>query len=246
MPMEGYDAATYGDRFAEVYDDWYVGVTDGVGCVDRLAALAGPAGAVLELGVGTGRLAIPLAERGLSVTGVDSSAAMLGVLAAKPNGGLVRAVVGDMADPPVGDGRFDLVFVAFNTLFMLIDPADQQRCLGSAAALLVDGGSVVVEAFVPDPGRVTEEVAPRRITADRVVLSVSRSDPATQEALGQHVDITEAGIRLRPWHIRWSTPAQIDAMAAAAGLTLADRWADWNNTPFTDDSPAHVSRYIAG
>jgi len=76
-----------------------------------------------------------------------------------------------------------------------------------------------------------------------VVLSISRTDPDTQEALGQYVDITEAGIRLRPWHIRWSTPAQLDVMATDAGLTLADRWADWHRTPFHADAPAHVSHY---
>ncbi|WP_426571764.1 class I SAM-dependent DNA methyltransferase [Aquihabitans sp. McL0605] len=248
--MDGYDHATYGDRFAAVYDDWYQGITDAPTCAALLAELAdleGHAGGgpVLELGVGTGRLALPLSAMGVQVVGVDASEAMLAELAAKDGGGAVEAVLGDMAAPPLGDRAFAVVFVAYNTLFNLVDPADQQRCIADAAARLLPGGSFVVEAFVPVPGRAQEAVAPRTITADRVVLSVSQTDPGRQEALGQYVDITEAGITLRPWHIRWSTPEQLDDMAAAAGLVLADRWADWERTPFGPDSPSHVSRYTA-
>ena len=125
----------------------------------------------------------------------------------------------------------------------LVDPADQERCFASAARRLLPGGSFVVEAFVPAPGQAQQAVAPRTITADRVVLSVSQTDPGRQEAMGQYVDITEAGIALRPWHIRWSTLDQLDAMAGRAGLVLADRWADWERTPFGVDAPSHVSRY---
>jgi SAM-dependent methyltransferase len=169
---------------------------------------------------------------------------MLERLAAKPGGDRVEAVLGDMAAPPLGDRRFAVVLVAYNTLFNLVDPADQARCLADAARRLEPGGCLLVEAFVPEPGRVVASVAPRTIAADRVVLSVSRSDPERQEAQGQYVEITEAGTRLRPWHIRWSSPAQLDAAAAEAGLVLADRWSDWERAPFDDDSPVHVSRYV--
>jgi SAM-dependent methyltransferase len=246
--VEGYDSSTYGDRFAEVYDDWYGDVTDAEACVELVAEFARGADAgspsVLELGVGTGRLAVPLAALGVLVVGVDSSAAMLERLRNKPGGTGVEGVLGDMADPPVGDRTFGVALVAYNTLFNLIDVADQQRCLAATGARLAPGGSLLVEAFVPEPGRVASATTPRSITADRVVLSVSRSDPDRQEALGQYVDITEAGIRLRPWHIRWSTPAQLDAMASSAGLVLADRWSDWQRTPFDVDAPVHVSRYV--
>ena len=247
--MDGYDSSTYGERFAPVYDDWYDGITDAAACaatVAELADLEGHAGGgpVLELGVGTGRLAIPLAAMGLQVVGVDSSPAMLAALATKEGGGAVEAVVGDMAAPPLGDRAFAVVFIAYNTLFNLVDPADQQRCLADAAGRLLPGGSVVVEAFVPGPGRAERSVTPRTIAADRVVLSVSQTDLERQEAMGQYIDITEAGTKLRPWHIRWSTPDQLDEMAADAGLVLADRWADWAGTPFSPDSSAHVSRYV--
>ncbi|MEZ5178558.1 MAG: methyltransferase domain-containing protein [Acidimicrobiales bacterium] len=241
--MEGYDASTYGERFADVYDDWYAFRDDTPACVEAIAALAG-GGAVLELGVGTGRLAIPLAARGLAVTGVDTSPAMLERLAAKPGGDAVTAVLGDMADPPVGDATFAVVFVAYNTLFNLVGDGEQQRCLANAAARLAPGGSLVIEAFVPDPDHAGNDgLTVREITADQVVLSISRSDPARQEVLGQFVDITEAGITLRPWHVRWSTPEQLDAMATAAGLALQRRAADWTGTPWTDDAPTHVSTY---
>jgi ubiquinone/menaquinone biosynthesis C-methylase UbiE len=247
--MEGYDLDTYGERFAAVYDDWYDGITDADACAALVAELADLAhdaggGPVLELGVGTGRLALPISALGVQVVGVDSSKAMLDELAAKAGDSAIESVLGDMAAPPLGDRRFAVVFVAYNTLFNLVDPADQQRCLADAAGRLLPGGSVLVEAFVPAPGRAQEAVTPRTIAADRVVLAVSRTDPERQEALGQYVDITEAGIKLRPWHIRWSTPVQLDEMAAGAGLVLADRWADWSRTPFDVDSPSHVSRYV--
>ena len=244
--MDGYDATTYGDRFVDVYDDWYGDITDTDACVDALARLAGD-GPVLELGVGTGRLAIPLAARGLAITGLDSSAAMLARLAEKPGGAAVTPVLGDMANPggpSLGTGSFRLAFVAYNTLFNLIAPGEQQRCLTNVAALLTDNGCLVVEAFVPDTSAHADDtVAPRQVTADRVVLSVSRTNPERQEVLGQYVDITEAGIKLRPWHIRWATTTQLDAMAAEAGFELADRWATWNGEPFDADAPAHVSVY---
>lgn len=247
--MDGYDRSTYGDRFASVYDDWYGDITDVDACAALVADLAdlghdAGGGPVLELGVGTGRLAIPLAALGVQVVGVDSSTAMLDQLVAKPGGDAVEVVRGDMADPPLGDRSFAAVFVAYNTLFNLIDPEDQRRCIAAAAERLLPGGSLVIEAFVPGPGRAEEAVSPRTITADRVVLSVSRSDPERQEAMGQYVDITEAGTKLRPWHIRWSTLDELDGWAAAAGLELADRWADWSRTPFDADAPAHVSRYV--
>lgn len=261
-PMPGYEPASYGDRFAEVYDDWYADVTDTDACVATVADLArqaassaadattNPASAVgsrprvLELGVGTGRLAIPLTSAGIDVTGVDVSQAMLTAMAAKPGGGDVRAVLGDMADPPVGDRRFHAVLIAYNTLFNLVEPGQQERCVARVARLLEPGGALVVEAFVPDPDAGSgDAVTTRQVTADRVVLSVSRTDVGGSLAIGQYVDITEQGIKLRPWQIRWSSPSQVDAMAVAAGLVAESRWSDWDRTPFGPDAPTHVSVY---
>jgi SAM-dependent methyltransferase len=241
--MEGYDASTYGDRFVDVYDDWYGSITDTEACVDALVRLAVD-GPVLELGVGTGRLALPLAARGLRVVGVDASRAMLDALATKDPDRSVTPLLGDMTAPPTGAERFTLVAVAYNTLFNLVAPGAQAACFVAAAQRLADGGAFVVEAFVPGPDfGAADLVAPKEVTADKVVLSVTRAHPDRQELVGQYVDITAAGIALRPWHIRWSTPAQLDALAHDAGLRLADRWADWSRTPFDDASPAHVSVY---
>lgn len=250
--MEGYDESTYGDRFAEVYDEWYGEVSDAAACAERVAALCAQAGhgPVLELGIGSGRLALPLVERGLDVHGIDVSAAMVDLLRVKPGGAALPVTIGDMAelalvDPP----PFAVVFVAFNTFFNLGTEAAQRRCLERVAALLAPDGWFLLEGFVPgSPGGVGIDgvVTPRRITADEVVLSASQRDRAAQTITGQHVHITEAGIRLRPWHLRYATPAQLDAMAADAGLELAWRAAGWSDQPFTDDSDAHVSAYRRG
>jgi ubiquinone/menaquinone biosynthesis C-methylase UbiE len=241
--VEGYDAATYGDRFADVYDDWY----DDPGATDAtVAALVEglPAGAaILELGVGTGRLALPLAEAGLVVTGLDASTAMLDRLAAKPGGDAVSTVVGDMAGP-LPDGPFDLVVVARNTFFNLTTEAAQRACLTEVTRVLAPTGRLVVEAFVPtDDDGPTSSVEVRRITADRVLLFVDRHDPGSGEAWSSFVDIGPDGIRLRPCHVRYLRPAALDALATGCGLALDERAEDWLGTAFDDESPHHVSSY---
>jgi SAM-dependent methyltransferase len=246
VAMRGYDDSSYGDGFADVYDEWYHGITDVAATTDVLAGLA-DGGRVLELGVGTGRLAIPLAATGLEVHGLDSSAAMIDRLHANDPEGSVHGVLGDMVDdqPP---GPFTLVFVAYNTFFNLLTRERQQACCAAVADRLADGGTFVIEAFVPD---VTHEpssgITVRSVAVDRVVLSVSTADAAEQRAEGQFIDITEAGgVRLRPWSIRWATPEQLDEMAARAGLTLIERWEAFDRAPFGSDSERHVSVFCKG
>jgi len=241
--VEGYDAATYGDRFADVYDEWYDDPVATDAAVAALVAGVPAGGRVLELGVGTGRLALPLVTAGLDVTGLDASAAMLERLAAKPGGGAVTAVAGDMAGP-LPDGPFDLVLVARNTFFNLTTEAAQRACLAEVARILAPDGRLVVEAFVPtDDEGPTSSVDVRRITADRVVLAVDRHDRAAGELWSAFVDISADGIRIRPAHVRYLRPADLDALAAEAGLDLVARTAGWDGAPFDDDSPAHVSSY---
>ncbi|MGV3759025.1 MAG: class I SAM-dependent DNA methyltransferase [Actinomycetota bacterium] len=247
--MEGYDASTYGERFADVYDDWYDGVTDAEACAERVAAIAAEVGGgpVLELGVGSGRLALPLVARGLEVHGLDASAAMLERLRAKPGGDSIVTTLGDMAAIPLVDPPpFAVVLVAFNTLFNVPSEEGQRRCLARVAALLAPNGRLVVEAFVPRddlPASAERSITPRHLTADEVVLTVSQHDPVAQTITGQHVHLTEAGTRLRPWHLRYLTPAQLDALAADAGLALVDRAGGWRGEPFGPDSEVHVSTY---
>ena len=272
--MEGYTAATYGDRFADVYDDWYGDVSDVDGTVAFVAERARRAGGrpVLELGVGTGRLALPLAaalaDEGIAVRGLDASPAMVERLRAKPGAGRVEVVVADMAEAqaavtdrwPAHDGAagagtggpdlarpdaHGVVLVAFNTLFNLTSVEAQRRCLAGAAAILASEGCLVVEAFVPAeaPDR-RDAVTVRSMTADRVVLSVSRADPDAQRLDGQFVELADgAPVRLRPWSLRYAPPAELDALAAEAGLALAERWGGWRGEPFSDDSDLHVSAY---
>jgi SAM-dependent methyltransferase len=245
--MDGYHSRSYGEAFADVYDTWYAGISDVDTTVVDLLALAGD-GPVLELGIGTGRLAVPLAEAGRSagirVTGVDTSPAMLAKLAGRDTARLVHAFEGDMiADLPIGP--FALAFVAYNTLFNLTGDGDHAACFRAVAERLRPGGRFVIECFVPEhPPRRGDDVSVRTLAADRVVLSVARHDPEHQSAAGQFVELTEAGgVRLRPWSIRYATPAQLDAHAEAAGFELEHRWEAFGGAPFDDESGRHVSVY---
>ena len=245
--MDGYDDTSYGEAFADVYDEWYEGISDIDVTVTTLLDLSGR-GPVLELGVGTGRLAVPLALAGassdLSVVGLDTSEAMLTRLAARDPDGLVGVERTSMEGALPG-GPYALVYVAYNTLFNLTDRDRQAACFSAVADALVPGGRFVVEAFVPWTG--TDEgsdVTVRSLTADRVVLSVSVRRPDLQIAEGQFVEISESGgVRLRPWSIRYAAPDELDEMAKAAGLTLEHRWESFARDPFTGDSERHVSVY---
>ena len=247
--MRGYDDASYGDSFADVYDEWYHGISDVAASTRALVDLTRMAGGgrVLELGVGTGRLAIPLAAEGLEVHGLDTSDRMLQQLAAKDGGNNVRAHLGDMVDA-MPNGPFALVFVAYNTFFNLLTHERQEECFAAVASRLDDGGHFVIEAFVPDTAHEpASSITVRSIAADRVVLSVSTANAAGQIAEGQFIDITESGgVRLRPWSIRWATTGQLDAMAERAGMTLSERWEAFDRTPFTADSERQVSVFRKG
>jgi ubiquinone/menaquinone biosynthesis C-methylase UbiE len=242
--VEGFGRATYGDSFADVYDDWYGSLGDVGAAIACLDGLAHP-GPLLELGVGTGRLARPLTARGREVIGLDASAAMLSRLRARDeNPPLVRAVQADMACLPFADGTFPLAFVAYNTLFNLPDLDRQRHCFGSVRRVLRDDGVFVVEAFVPDEDdRPRNGVETRSIEIDHVILAASRLDPVTQTIRGQHVEITERGVRLRPWFLHYLHPNQLDALATEAGFALEQRWAGWNKHRFTDEAATHVSVY---
>ncbi len=242
--MRDYGADSYGEAFADVYDDWYATVTDVDATVSAISDVAGPGGRVVELGVGTGRLALPLARAGLSVTGIDTSASMLAKLAEADIDGVVRVVHGDMATD-IPEGPFDVALAAYNTIFNLLDEAVQRACFASVAARLTPGGSFVVEAFVPDHAvEAGSSVSVRSMGIDHVVLSVSEHRPDEQRASGQFVELTEAGgVRLRPWAIRWASPTELDDMARAAGFVVAERWSDMTRAPFDDDSTHHVTVY---
>jgi len=241
--VKGYTASSYGDGFADIYDDWYTDISDIDATVNAVAALA-DGGAVLELGIGTGRLALPLAERGLAVTGIDASPAMLDALRAKPGANLVELVEADMADPGLAGRSYAVAFAAFNTFFNLTDTAAQESCFAAMSACLQPSGHFAIEGFVPPVDGMSDGgMSVRDITVDRAVLTISQHDSANQTISGQHVDISEAGIRMRPWMMHYRTPDQLDVAASSAGFVLESRTADWQGTSFDSQSETHVSVY---
>jgi hypothetical protein len=241
--MNAYDVTTYGERMAEVYDQW-PGVpqnTDAVvACLTRLAGR----GPLLELGIGTGRLALPLAQGGFIVHGIDASPAMVAHLRAKPGGEHIPVTIGNFADMAV-EGRFTLIFVVFNTFFGLLSQEDQVRCFLGVAQHLTEDGVFVLEAFVPDLTRYDrgQRVEARQVETDRVHLHASVHDPVHQRVMSQQVVLTEQGIRLYPVQTRYAWPSELDLMARLAGLQLRHRWAGWAQEPFTATSGNHVSVY---
>lgn len=245
--MEGYTNRSYGAAFADVYDQWYTGLSDAEVTADAVAALAtdvagGRRPRLLELAVGTGRLAVPIARRGVEVVGIDASPEMLDRLRARDD--TVATVLGDMVDD-LPEGPFDVALLAYNSLFNLESAQRQQDCFRAVAARLGAGGRFVIEAFVPEqPPYDGTVLTVRSMTAEEVVLSISEHDPANQRAHGQFVSLVDGErVRLRPWSVRYAPPDELDAMAAAAGLVVAERWEDFERRPFHDASPRHVTVY---
>jgi SAM-dependent methyltransferase len=241
--MEGYRKETYGDRIADVYDALMTVLPDPGDCVDRLAELAGP-GPALELGIGTGRVALPLAGRGVEVHGIDASEAMVERLRAKPGGDAITVTFGDFADVPV-EGSYPLVYVVFNTFFSLLTQEDQMRCFAAVAGHLALGGAFVVTGFVPDqtlhPGG--QSVRTFQLGLDLVRLDAALHDPVAQRVDFQHVVLSGGGIRLYPGAVRYAWPSELDLMARLAGLRLRERWGGWRREPFDRASRGHVSVY---
>src|SRR5919204_4052644 len=241
--MRDYDETIYGKRIAEEYDLMPQLPQDTAQAVQLLAELAGH-GRVLELGIGTGRLAIPLQQRGIRVEGIDASPAMVTKLRAKPGGADIQVTMGNFADVAV-DGRFSLVFVAFNTFFALLSQDDQLRCFANVAAHLDDGGAFLIEAFVPDVSRFDrgQRVSAISVEGGSTWLDAGVHDPVNQRVTAQHIVMTEAGTRFYPVQLRYCWPSELDLMARLAGMRLQNRWGGWLKEPFTASSGKHISVY---
>ncbi|WP_329253253.1 class I SAM-dependent methyltransferase [Streptomyces sp. NBC_01478] len=235
------DPALFGEVWADDYDDRTT--LDPAPAVDFLAGLAG-GGRVLELAVGTGRVALPLAARGIRVEGVEGSAKMAARLRGKPGGDGVPVTVGDMAEIPV-DGPFTLVYLVYNTIFNLLEAERQQACFDNAARVLGADGAFVIEAYVPDPAFFDrgQRVHALSVTEDSATIEVYRFDPAAQRFHSQKITFDADGVHLRPHAERYCPPAELDLMADRAGLRLERRIADWSGEPFGPDSTGHVSVY---
>lgn len=231
-------AERYDEDSAEMFAPEVLGPT-----VDVLVDLARGRPA-LELAVGTGRVAIPLAGRGIRVHGIELSAAMVARLRAKPGGAAVDVTIGDMAEARV-QGRFGLVYLVFNTIGNLTTQDDQVRCFETAAAHLKPGGCFVVETGVPILRRLPGEqrFAVFHHADDHV--GIDEYDTATQLMWSHHYGSTDATTYTRssvPFRYAW--PAELDLMARIAGLRLSERWADWDRSPFTSASTKHVSVWV--
>ena len=229
----GYDAA-----LAALFQSAYV---DPV--VDVLAGLARD-GAALELGIGTGRIALPLAARGVPVHGIDLSEAMVARLRAKPGAEGIEVAVGDFATTRV-DGSFSLAYLVFNTIMNLTTQAEQVACFQNAAAHLEQGGCFVVEVMVPELQRLPpgEKVHPFSLTEEH--LGFDEYDTVRQGLISHHYRRRgELLFEERPIPFRYVWPAELDLMARIAGLRLRERWAGWEREPFTAESRKHVSVWV--
>jgi hypothetical protein len=242
MGEEGY----FGERVAAVYDEHSASMFDPAvvePAVAKLAELAN-GGAALEFAIGTGRIALPLAERGVKVAGIDNSDAMLARLNEKPGADRIDAIHGDMATEHV-DGDFSLVYLVFNTIFNLTTQDGQVACFENAARHLTSGGRFVIEARVPEVQRLGygNTVLPWR--ADPAGLSFYVYDVVTQRLSGQHysLDGEDGALHPSPSEMRYVWPSELDLMARLADLRLEHRWGGWNEEPFTALSPSHVSVY---
>jgi SAM-dependent methyltransferase len=236
-----YTHETYGERVAGVYDDWYTEYDPHA--VDALAEIAS-GGRVLELGIGTGRIALPLSAKGVNVHGIDAAESMISRLRSKPGGEKITIAPGNFAEVAV-EGKFALVYIVFNTFFALSSQEEQVQCFRNVAAHLDAGGCFVIEAFVPDVTRFTGGQVnwATKVTADEVQLDVGQHDAATQRVVSQKVVITDGNVRLYPVQIRYCWPSELDLMAQLAGLRLRERWSNWKREPFTSESGQHISIY---
>jgi len=236
-----YTIRTYGDQIADVYDRYYGNYDPAA--ITALKQFAG-GGRVLELGIGTGRIALPLREAGVSVSGIDASEAMIRHLRSKPGGSDIPVAIGDFADVQF-DGRFSLVYVVFNTFFNLQTQADQVRCFRNVAAHLAPGGVFVTETFVPDLCRFRGGQDVRVITQaeSEVRFDVSQIDTASQQVTATHISMGAGAPRFFPVKLRYAWPSELDLMAQLAGLSLRERWGSWNLTPFSQASGMHISVY---
>lgn len=244
--MEGYDEHTYGRTWAPYYDDIFGGVEDSV--IDLLQRHAGTPPRALELAIGTGRIAIPLAKRGVEVTGIDVSEEMVAKMRAKPGGEAIRVAMGDFADVDIDDD-FPLIYLPFNTLFALLTQQRQIECFQNVADHMTDGGRFVIDCFLPDLGRFdgyNTRLGASSITSPREHrYELSIHDPIGQRISSHMVKRNADGSTVvLPVEVRYAWPSELDLMARLAGLDLEDRFGWYDLRPFNEASTGHMSIYV--
>ena len=227
-------AARYDESSADLFEPAAV---DPV--VDLLADLAGH-GAALELGIGTGRIALPLAHRGIRVHGIDLSEAMVARLRAKPGAEQIDVTIGDFATTTV-DGRFSVAYLVFNTIMNLTTQDGQVACFQNVAAHLEPGGCFVIEVMVPALQRLPPGETVRPFDMTPTHLGFDEYDVASQGLISHHYSVIDGNLDVGSMRFRYVWPAELDLMARLAGMTLRERWSGWQREPFTSDSTSHVS-----
>ena len=232
----------FGERVAEKYDEssaemFAPATVDPV--VDFLAGLAGD-GAALELGIGTGRIALPLAQRGVPVHGIDLSEAMVARLRAKPGAERIGVTVGDFATTTV-EGSFSVAYLVFNTINNLTSQDEQVACFQNVAAHLGPGGCFVIEVGVPALQRLPPGETVRAFTVSPTRLGFDEYDVVSQGLISHHYTVTDGELEVVSMPFRYVWPAELDLMARLAGMRLRERWSGWTREPFTSDSDSHVS-----
>lgn len=239
--MDSYHEETYGERMAGVYDSWYADYDPAA--LTTLEQLA-RGGRALELGIGTGRIAIPLRQAGVAISGIDASPAMVARLRSKVGGEDIPVAIGNFADLAI-EGRYTLIYVLFNTFFALLTQEEQLRCFENVSCHLAPGGSFLVEAFVPDLNRFVDGQAFRavQIGEQEVRVDATQHDPLLQQIISQHIVLTEQGTRFYPVKLRYVWPSELDLMARLAGLQRSRRWGAWDQSAFMANSKRHISVY---
>jgi SAM-dependent methyltransferase len=227
-------AAKYDDEVSELFDPEVLGPV-----IDFLAELAG-SGRALELGIGTGRIALPLAQRGVEVHGIDLSESMVVKLRAKPDGEDIGVTIGDFATTKV-DGSFALAYVVFNTIMNLTTQEAQVACFRNVAAHLEPGGCFVVEVTVPSLRRLPPGERFRVFSGSEGYWGIDEYDVANQGLISHHLELVGDKVERVSMPFRYAFPAEYDLMAQLAGMTLRERWGGWKREPFTSDSDKHVS-----
>jgi SAM-dependent methyltransferase len=227
-------AARYDETSAEMFEPEAV---DPV--LDFLADLAG-SGRALELGIGTGRIALPLAQRGVPVHGIDMSKAMAAKLRAKPGGEDIGVTIGDFATTTV-DGAFSVAYLVFNTISNLTTQEEQVACFRNVAAHLEPGGCFVIEVGIPELQRLPPGETFRVFHASESRWGIDEYDVANQGLISHHFEIVDGRLERNSVPFRYTWPSELDLMAQLAGMSLRERWSGWKQEPFTSKSRKHVS-----
>jgi len=227
-------ARSYEAKWPELFEPAVVNPT-----VNFLSDLAG-AGSALELGIGTGRIALPLSRRGLPVHGIELSPAMVAEMRTKPGGDNIGVTIGDFATTTV-DGRFTLAYLIRNTIMNLTTQDQQVACFRNVAAHLEPGGCFVIEVMVPELQRLPPGETVHAFAVTPSHLGFEEYDVATQIAVSHHYWVVDGRLETLSAPFRYVWPSELDLMALLAGMTLRERWSNWNREPFTRDSRQHVS-----